>query len=295
VSSAALFAGLATLDVVSRVETLPHPNQKVSALRQDLAAGGPAANAAVAFAALGGEAVLLTALGRHPIAAIIRDELGSRQVRVIDAAPQRESPPTVSAVTVLDATGDRSVVSPRGAGVQIEGVPPLPPIACALIDGHYPELARAAVKHARRLGAKVVLDSGSWKPVLEELLDDVDIAACSADFRAPGTADWAESADHLRRRVGSVLVTRGRHPVAWWSGDQSGEEPTVETAVVDTLGAGDAFHGALVYALIRWPHRRLAAAIGFANAVAAVRCSVIGPRQWLSSPRLAELRHAAER
>src|SRR5690625_5980424 len=62
-----VFAGLATLDVIHRVDASPGPDEKVTALSQFVAAGGPAANAAVTFAALGGHAVLLTALGRSPI------------------------------------------------------------------------------------------------------------------------------------------------------------------------------------------------------------------------------------
>src|SRR5262249_1342223 len=61
-----LFAGLATLDLVHTLERPLGPDEKSVALRQDIAAGGPAANAAVTFAALGGDAVLGTAPGAHP-------------------------------------------------------------------------------------------------------------------------------------------------------------------------------------------------------------------------------------
>src|SRR5690625_5828251 len=73
-----VFAGLATLDVIHRVDASPGPDEKVTALSQFVAAGGPAANAAVTFAALGGHAVLLTALGRSPIARTIRDRKSTR-------------------------------------------------------------------------------------------------------------------------------------------------------------------------------------------------------------------------
>ena len=49
-----VFVGLTVLDVVHRVTALPGRNEKITALSQFLAAGGPAANAAVIFAALGG-------------------------------------------------------------------------------------------------------------------------------------------------------------------------------------------------------------------------------------------------
>ncbi|EOD59794.1 PfkB family carbohydrate kinase, partial [Amycolatopsis vancoresmycina] len=70
-----LLAGLCTVDVVQRVAELPAPGEKVQSLQVDVAAGGPAANAAVTAAALGAEATLLTVLGAHPLAALARADL----------------------------------------------------------------------------------------------------------------------------------------------------------------------------------------------------------------------------
>ena len=63
-----VFVGLTTLDLVLGVAHAPAPDQKVEAHSQDLDVGGPAANAARTFAALGGRARLVTALGRHRVA-----------------------------------------------------------------------------------------------------------------------------------------------------------------------------------------------------------------------------------
>ena len=52
-----VFVGLATLDVIHRIAKAPAVNQKVTSTAQFVAAGGPAANAAVTFAALGGDAI----------------------------------------------------------------------------------------------------------------------------------------------------------------------------------------------------------------------------------------------
>lgn len=288
-----LFAGLASLDVVHRVLRPPQPDRKIEDLRQDLAAGGPAANAAVTFAALGGRAVLVTALGRHPLARLIADELTDRHVEVIDATPERTEPPAVSSVTVTESTGARTVVSPRGRGVAIDAPPPLPHCDVVLVDGHHPVLATAAARHGKIAGVPVLLDAGSWKPVLPEVLPHTDIAACSAAFRTPHSTDPTAIAAEMLGQVGTVLVTRGALPVLWWQGREYGEVPVVKVAVVDTLAAGDVFHGALALAAARTPARSdpaaLAAAIRFACQVAALRCSVAGPRDWLADPRLAPL------
>lgn len=110
-----VFAGLATLDVIHRIDAPPGPNQKITARAQFVAAGGPAANAAVTFAALGGQAVLLTALGQDTFAETIAAELREHGVEVIDIAPTLREVAPVSSVTVLEATGERSVTPCGGS------------------------------------------------------------------------------------------------------------------------------------------------------------------------------------
>ena len=63
-----IFVGLSTIDVVYRVNRFPTPNSKVAAQSQDVFVGGPATNAAIAFAHLGGKPALVTAAGRHALA-----------------------------------------------------------------------------------------------------------------------------------------------------------------------------------------------------------------------------------
>jgi sugar/nucleoside kinase (ribokinase family) len=106
-----LFVGLVTLDVIQRVERVPGPNEKITAISADVAAGGPAANAAVTFAALGGSATLVTVLGAGPVRVVVADDLSRHHVGVVDAAAPDHSGPAVSAVSVVVGTGDRSVVS----------------------------------------------------------------------------------------------------------------------------------------------------------------------------------------
>jgi sugar/nucleoside kinase (ribokinase family) len=289
-----LFAGLTTLDTAYRVAALPGANSKVVALGQELAAGGPAANAAVTFAALGGAAVLSTALGGHVLARYAAAELAQRGVEVRDATPRATGTPAVSSIYVVDGTGERSVVSVNAAGTVVPPPADLTAVVArarvVLIDGHHPEVALAAARVAVERQIPVVLDGGSWKDGLDLVLPLVDIAVCSADFRTPGAATAVESVAALRRRgVPTVVVTRGAEPVWWWSASESGEVPVVRVAVEDTLGAGDAFHGAFCYAVASEPGIPLPRALAFAAEVAAVRCRVAGLRRWLAEPALRDL------
>ncbi|MEU6645979.1 PfkB family carbohydrate kinase [Saccharomonospora sp. NPDC046836] len=273
-----LLAGLCTVDLVQWVDELPVPGRKVQSRAVEVAAGGPATNAAVTVAALGGEATLLTVLGAHPLAGLARADLGRCGVQVHDVLPDHPGPPALSAVAVRERDGERTVVSHNAAAVpdlaEVD-VATLPPADAVLVDGHHPRLALAAARWARANGRPVVVDAGSWKPVFAELLPLADIVACSAQFSAPAGA---------LRNVPTVITTAGPDPVRWSSGGLTGEVPVPRVTARDTLGAGDVWHGALVS---RVGELDLPQLIGFANAVAAERVRHSGPRSWLGPVRAA--------
>ncbi|GGG23982.1 kinase [Rhodococcoides trifolii] len=283
---AGLFVGLATLDVIHRIAKAPAVNQKITSSAQFVAAGGPAANAAVTFAGLGGDAILVTALGDDPVADLIRADLADHGVRVVDAATGTVRAVPVSAVSVVESTGDRSVVSLDA--VNSDASPPndlgdlVADCDVVLVDGHHPLIARAAVRLAAARVTTTVVDAGRWKPVMSDLVSDATDMVCSSDFRVPGAADSESTAAELvRRGVRTVVTTHGGDPVDWWSGGESGAVPVTPVVAVDTLGAGDAFHGAYSFFSTQ-SECGLADRIDRSSRVAALRCSVVGPRAWLT-------------
>lgn len=285
-----LLVGLCTVDVVQRVTELPAPGQKLQSTAVEVVAGGPAANAAVTAAALGGPARLVTVLGSHPLATLARDDLHGHGVRVVDVRPERTEPPAVSAVTVRERDGERVVVSHNAAGVPPGPAPDwtdlLADAGALLVDGHHPELAVAAARAARGRRVPVVLDAGSDKPVLATLLPLVDVCACSATFRLGRAGARATERAVHDLGVPVVLRTSGSGPVRWSTADrQSGEVRPPRVAARDTLGAGDVWHGALAHGVARLGRTPVAAdlpaLVAAANAVAARRVTRVGARAWL--------------
>jgi len=137
-----------------------------------------------------------------------------------------------------------------------------------------------------------VLDGGSWKDWLTLLLGFVDVAVVSEDFAPPllARADGEQVAGFLRGfGITRVVRTRGERPVQYWWDGAHGEVPVHEVPNASTMGAGDAFHGAFVWALERAGATDPERLIRFASAVAGVSVSSFGTRQWLTSPVLAEL------
>ncbi|TRW87841.1 kinase [Mycolicibacterium sp. 018/SC-01/001] len=281
-----VFVGLATLDVIHRIAEPPAANQKITAAAQFVAAGGPAANAAVTFAALGGTAVLVTALGAEPVADLVRSDLVAHGVEVIDAAAGTSRPVPVSSVSVVEGTGDRAVVSLDAVASDVAAPPALDTLIAGadvvLVDGHHPAIGVAAARSAVAQQVPCVVDAGRWKPVMADLIREGSDMVCSGDFRTPGTDSPEVTARALLDGgAPTVVITAGAEPIRWWSAGDSGSVPVPRVEVRDTLGAGDAFHGAYCYfgaaGVVRLDERVAAAA-----RVAALRCSVIGPRAWLA-------------
>ncbi|WP_299447944.1 PfkB family carbohydrate kinase [uncultured Phycicoccus sp.] len=281
---AALACGLATVDVVQVVDAVPGPNEKVVALSTTVAAGGPACNAAMACSRLGVETRFVGAVGSGAFSAVVLGDLARHAISVTDLAPPSFEPP-LSTVLVARGSGERAVVSRNAVGVEgYEEVSPsraealLSGVGALLVDGHHLPVALALAQEARRREVPVVLDGGSWKPGLEALLALVDVAVVSADFHAPGVADL----DGLRA-LGPWWVARtdGPRPVTWQAADGgSGEVAVPEVEVVDTLGAGDVLHGALLAAVARDGLGDLPGALEQAVAIAARSVGAPGALGW---------------
>ena len=287
-----LFVGLTTLDLVQRVDRRPGVNEKIVATRSDTVAGGPATNAAIVFRSLGGRCVLLSALGPGPVGRLAAGELDESGVPVVDgwAAGADLS---ISAITVLEGTGERSVVSRNAEDVTVVVPGELPALArdvdVMLIDGHHPDLALAAVRAGWQAGVPVVLDCGSAKPVYADLMSFADAAVCSAGFATAGCGGFEEiSTELLAQGARLVAMTDGAAPVHWRTGDAAGVVEIPRVRVRDTLGAGDALHGAVAFARARGvadPARIMS----FGVAVASLRVQHVGPRAWLADDRLPAL------
>ena len=281
------FVGLSTLDLVWRVQGYPRVNSKNVVSERAVLSGGPAANAAVVFAALGGSARLLTPLGRHPLAAMVRLDLEAQGVEVVDAAPDFEGLPPMASILVSDPGGDRTVVSSASVGlppVELDAAAFPDELDVVLTDAHLVQAVVAAARLARRRGTPSAIDAGSWKPGLEEALGWIDCVVCSETFAPPGTAGHGDVLDDLRRRgVPFRAVTRGARPILWESPEGSGEIPVEAIEAVDTLGAGDFFHGAFAFALAlggAFPHN-----LAFAARIATRSCLEFGTRSWLRALR----------
>ncbi|MCL6433394.1 MAG: sugar kinase [Leptolyngbyaceae cyanobacterium HOT.MB2.61] len=283
-----LFVGLLTLDLIYRIEHLPARNQKIVASDYTVAAGGPATNAAVAFCHLENSATVLAAVGTHPITHLILTDLQQCGVTVVDLSPARTEPPPVSSILITEATGERAVVSINTVKTQLtaDSIPVdcLQNVDIVLIDGHQMEVGRAIAQRAKAHNIPVVIDGGSWKSGFETVLSLADYAICSASFRPPGCRHKAEVMEYLSNLgIAHIAITQGEQPIHYWNHNQRGQIEVPPVKAVDTLGAGDIFHGAFCHAILQ---RGFMDALEAAARVAAHSCQFFGTRCWMDKNRV---------
>jgi sugar/nucleoside kinase (ribokinase family) len=283
-----LFVGLVTLDTIYLASDPPSRNQKIVARDFTVAAGGPATNAAVTFAHLGNNATLVGAVGCHPITSLVRADLAAYSVAIADLSPERPESLPVSSIVVTEATGDRAVISLNASRSQIPSarVPneiwamlqSEQQVDIVLVDGHQIPVGVAIASQARARGIPIVLDGGSWKPGLEELLPLIDYAICSSNFYPPG-CKCADEAIAFLANLGilHIAVTNGAEPIRYLSQNRDGEIVVPQVKPIDTLGAGDIFHGAFCDRIL---HANFEAALTFAASVSVRACQFFGTRHW---------------
>jgi sugar/nucleoside kinase (ribokinase family) len=282
-----IFLGLATADIVYYVPHHLENNQKLKAERQLAYAGGPATNAAVAFAAFGNETSLITGLGQHPLAHVAKADLGDHKVHLVDCTDQPRRPPVLSAIIVDLSTGERSVVYSntdlRKLRQDSVNETTLEYADILMLDGYYLPQAIQLAKWAKPLRVPVVLDGGSWKEGLEKLLPLVDYAICSNVFYPPGCTD-ADSVIACLRDFGieHIALTRDGEPILGHTQGQVSEVPVMPVKAVDSLGAGDIFHGAFCHYILE--HDFLLS-LERAGEVASLSCTSLGTRAWIEQEK----------
>jgi sulfofructose kinase len=295
--------GHSALDRVFTVDAWPQASAKVVATSFAELGGGMAANAAVAIARLGGAAVFWGPAGDDGIADAMRAQLQSEGVDVRGLRRFAGLQSSTSAI-LIDARGERLVVGYRGSALRAPADwLPLDQVAGAgalLADVRWPQGALAALRAARRAGVPGVLDGDAADgSVLQALVEEAGYAL----FSEAGLASFSGAGDiaaGLRQALALgarfALVTQGERGALWVeSGAPEGVRhlPAYAVTAVDTLAAGDVFHGAFALELARG--KTAADALRFAGAAAAIKCTQPGGRTGCPSRQEVEwfLREAA--
>ncbi len=288
--------GSATVDQIFLVDEVRMPPAKIAASRFVVTGGGMAANAAVAVQRLGGQAqywgrVGDDALGHRVIAMLSQEGVDVHAVRRLEGYRTK-----ISSV-LIDARGERLVVSAQPQGYPPDAAwLPLSEVVRAeavLADSRWLNGSLSLFNEAERRDLPSILDADGGEPeavlpVARRATHPVfsETMLKGLGFGAPDEA--LPRAFGGRNRI--CGVTLGGEGVRWFDGHTLHRRPAPKVKAVDTLGAGDTWHGAFALALAE--DQPLLDAIDFASAAAALKCTRFGGREGI--PTREQLDHWRE-
>jgi sugar/nucleoside kinase (ribokinase family) len=289
-----LCIGIPVRDLTFRVQGLPARGSKVNASHYDEICGGNALNAAIGIVRLGGRASICGPMGdaRETSSRYIFEQLAHEG---IDTTQIIHMPGLVTPVSniMIDPSGERTIVTFRDPELWKVRLPPadalLDDCHAILTESRCAEFCTDLCAEACRRGIPVVVDVDRAMSLREGLLTASTHLVFSSEplQQTADISDDGEALKKISRLTSSFLAgTRGAQGTIWL--DQNGnlqQTPAFPVHTVDTLGAGDVFHGA--FALAVTENQELREALRFASAAAALKCTRFGGA--LAAPQRAEV------
>jgi len=276
--------GLAVLDHIFYLPEIPKKPLKSFATSYQIQGGGNVATAAVAIRKAGGQAVFWGSLGDDLNGDMILSELEGLGVDVKDVNRINDINSAVSSV-LIDNTGERLITNYTDLKLikKADWLPleKLHNSDAVLADLRWQEGALKTLKRARELGIPSVLDADLTPTGMNE---EVIKNASHVIFSEPALNEFSQGkstveALHLVSEInkGWVGVTEGSSGTKWMDNGKMKHVPAFKVDSVNTLGAGDVFHGVFALSLAEGHFENNA--LIRASAAAALRCSRSGGRK----------------
>ena len=252
--------GSANLDLVATLDHLPKPGETIVALGYAEHAGGKGVNQAVACARMGARTAFVGCVGNDDAGVFLRgvlenEGIDTTMLRVVDM-------PTGRAFINVDSRGENEIVVVSGANTQVgiaHDAIVLPMARVVLMQLEIPlTTVRNALHLARRNGALTVLNPAPYKSLTDEILSLVDVIVPNETESAACGGTQAL----LDAGVKTVLTTLGERGVVINTHTSATSIAPHKVVAVDTVGAGDAFIGALSAELARGATISEAASVG---------------------------------
>jgi sugar/nucleoside kinase (ribokinase family) len=278
-----LCVGIPVRDLTFRVSGVPARGSKENATHFDEICGGNALNAAIGIVRLGGRASICGPMGdaRETSAKYIFEKLAHEGIETKHIVHMPGLVTPISGI-MIDPSGERTIVTFRDPKLWKVSLPPIATLledcAAILTESRCAEFCTDLCAEARRRDIPVIVDVDRAMSLREGLLNASSHLVFSSE-PLQETADVTDDAQALRKiakLTPSFLAgTRGPRGTIWL--DENGaiqETPAFHVHTVDTLGAGDVFHGAFALAITE--QQELRRALRFASAAAALKCTRFG-------------------
>jgi sulfofructose kinase len=276
--------GLNATDTMILIPHFPAYGGKVPFLDEVMSPGGQVATAVVCCARLGLRTKYIGTIGDDERGRIQWESLQGTGVN-LDHVQRRENTPNQSAYILIDqTTGERTVFWSRPEGLRIDPEEISPDqITCARllhIDGHDTPAVAHAAQIARSHGIPVTVDVDTIYKGFENVLPNVDYLITSSEFpeRWTGESDPCKALTLLQETYGMrvAAMTLGAHGALARVDGKFSYSPAFVVNCLDTTGAGDVFHGAFCYSVVKG--FSIGETLEFSNAMAALNCTALGAR-----------------
>ena len=287
-------------DLTFRVQGLPARGSKENASHFDEICGGNALNGAIGIVRLGGRASICGPMGdaRETTSRYIFEKMAEEgiETRHLVHMPGLVTP--ISNI-MIDPSGERTIVTFRDPQLWKVRLPDIDTLledcAAILTESRCAEFCTDICAEAVRRGIPVIVDADRAMSLREGLLTASTHLVFSSEplQETAGITDDGEALKKVARLTPSFLAgTRGPRGTIWL--DETGalqETSAFPVHTVDTLGAGDVFHGA--FALAVTEKQELRQALRFASAAAALKCTRFGGA--FAAPQRAEVEELLSR
>ena len=275
-----LCIGIPVRDLTFRVEAVPARGSKANATHFAEICGGNALNAAIAIARLGGHVSFAGPMGEaiETSSGFILERMAAEGIETSHIVRMPDTTTPVSAITI-DAAGERTLTIYRDPALWTVRLPDadklLADCQAVLVESRCGAFCIDLCTEARRRGIPVIVGVDRAMSLQDGLLTAASHLLFSSE-QVQETAGIAEDGAALKHLSGLtpafLAATRGPHGTIWLNATGKLEEtPAFPVPAVDTLGAGDVFHGAFTLRLAEGEGVR--EALRFAAASAALKCT----------------------
>jgi sulfofructose kinase len=275
--------GYTAVDCYGFIPHIPDLNSKLEMTGFGIQGGGPAATGAVTMSRLGLKTAFTGKMGDDLLGELMLRELREENINVDSVRIEKGRDSQFAFIMIDSGSADRTILWTRGT------LSPLEPSEIdeemissskgLLIDSLEPKAALAAARVAKGSGVKVVIDAGTLREGVRDILPFCDYIVASELFASqvtPGGTVEDALDTMLQYGAEASAVTLGEKGCVAMTGDGILEVEGFKVRAVDTTGAGDVFHGAFLAGVLRgWDLYRVCV---FANAVAAIKCTEPGGR-----------------
>lgn len=276
--------GLNATDTLLLVPRFPAYAGKEPFAEEMFSPGGQVASAMVTCAKLGLRVKYIGTVGDDHRGEIQMESLRGSGIDISDVQVRRNCANQSAYILIDNTTGERTVLWRRPDCLKLDPSEIREEMIASArllhIDGHDTAAVERAARIARAHGIPVTVDVDTIYHGFDRVLPFVDYLVTSSEFPARWTneSDPFAALETIQNEHGMKVaaMTLGAHGALARFGGRFYYSPAFVVNCVDTTGAGDVFHGAFCYSVLRG--MSIERTLDFCNAMAALNCTALGAR-----------------